>query len=294
VNTGVFPDWIKKSLTRKKKAEHLKYIFQSKNLHTVCQEAKCPNIGECFSKKTATFLIMGNICTRNCGFCSIGKGIPEPLDNSEPNRIAEQIKEMKLKYAVLTSPSRDDLEDGGAGFFASTVKKIKEINSSTKVEVLIPDFNGDIKSLNTVLYSDISVLNHNVETVPRLYPRIRPEANYDRSLRILREASLIYSQLPVKSGFMVGLGERKEEVIELLKDLKSVGCNIVTIGQYLRPTLRQVPVKRYIHPDEFKEMEEIAYGIGFDYVASGPLVRSSYKAEEIFTGILNDWLRLKK
>jgi lipoic acid synthetase len=285
VNSNSFPDWIKKNLSRKKKAEYLKYILKSKKLHTVCQEAKCPNIGECFSKKTATFLIMGNVCTRNCGFCSIEEGIPGPLDKSEPFRIAKQIKEMKLKYAVLTSPSRDDLEDGGARFFVSTVKKIKEMNSSTKVEVLIPDFKGDINSLNTVLYSDIAVLNHNIETVSRLYPMIRPEAKYDRTLSILKKASASSLGFPIKSGFMLGLGERKKEVIELLEDLKSVGCNIVTIGQYLRPTLRQVPVERYIHPDEFREIEEMAYEIGFDYVASGPLVRSSYRAEEVFSGI---------
>jgi lipoic acid synthetase len=283
VNSNSFPDWIRKSLSRKKKAEYLKYILKSKEIYTVCQEAKCPNIGECFSRKTATFLIMGNICTRNCGFCSIEKGIPGPLDNSEPFRIAKQIKGMKLKYAVLTSPSRDDLEDGGSRFFASTVKKIMEINLSTKVEVLIPDFKGDISSLDTVLYSDIAVLNHNVETVSRLYPMIRPEARYDRTLSILKKASASRPLLPIKSGFMLGLGERTEEVIELLKDLKSVGCNIVTIGQYLRPTLRQVPVARYVHPDEFKKIEEMAYEIGFDYVASGPLVRSSYRAEGVMS-----------
>jgi len=285
VNSSIFPDWIKKNLPRKKKAEYFKYLFQSKKIHTVCQEAKCPNIGECFSKKTATFLIMGNICTRNCGFCSIEKGIPGPLDKSEPFRIARQIKEMKLKYAVLTSPSRDDVKDGGAGFFVRSVKEIKKRNPDTKVEVLIPDFKGDIDSLKMVINSGIDVLNHNLETVPRLYRKVRPEADYAQSLEILKEASLICSQLPVKSGFMVGLGEKKKEVVELLKDLKSAGCNIVTIGQYLRPTLRQVPVEKYIHPDEFKEMEEMAYEIGFDYVASGPLVRSSYRAEEVFYDI---------
>lgn len=288
MNSNSFPDWIKKNLSRKKKAEHLNYIFQSKKLHTVCQEAKCPNIGECFSKKTATFLIMGNICTRNCGFCAVKTGIPEFLDESEPIRIATQIKEMNLKYAVLTSPSRDDLKDGGADFFACTVREIKRINPDTRVEVLIPDFKGEIDSLKKVINSGIDVLNHNLETVPRLYRKVRPEADYAQSLQILKEAYIIRPHLPIKSGFMVGLGERKEEVIELLKDLKSAGCKIVTIGQYLRPTLRQVPVERYIHPDEFEEMEEMAYEIGFDYVASGPLVRSSYMAEEVFSDISID------
>ncbi len=280
-----FPDWIRSKLTRKKQAETLKNILKSKKLHTVCEEAKCPNIGECFSKSTATFLIMGKICTRNCGFCSIAKGAPEPIDESEPVRIAKQIKQMKLKHAVLTSPSRDDIDDGGARFFARTAREIKKINSSTTVEVLIPDFKGDINSLKKVLNSDIDVLNHNVETIRRLYPRVRPEADYDRTLRVLREASGGSTGFPVKSGFMVGLGEKKEEVVKLLRDLKSTGCRILTVGQYLRPTLRQLPVFRYVHPDEFKEIENLAYNIGFDYVISGPLVRSSYKAEEMLSSL---------
>jgi len=288
VGTNEFPDWIKNKLSRKNQAKPLTYLFKSKNLHTVCQEAKCPNIGECFSKGTATFLIMGNICTRNCGFCSIDKGIPESLDESELVRIAEQVREMKLKYAVLTSPSRDDIFDGGAGFFSRTVKEIKKVNPDTKVEVLIPDFKGDINSLEKVVDSGIDVLNHNVETVPRLYPEVRSEAEYGLSLEILKEASGMKPDLPLKSGFMVGLGEKKEEILELLKDLRSAGCNIVTIGQYLRPTLKQLPVDRYVHPDEFKEIEKLAYQIGFDYVASGPLVRSSYMAEEILSSLNAD------
>jgi lipoic acid synthetase len=288
VETSRLPDWIKDKLSRKKQAETLKNILKSRNLHTVCEEAKCPNIGECFGGGTATFLIMGQVCTRSCGFCSISKGIPEPLDKFESVRIAEQVKEMKLRYVVLTSPSRDDLDDGGASFFAQTVKKIKEINLSTAVEVLIPDFKGDINALKKVINSEIDVFNHNIETVRRLYSSVRPEADYERSLGILREASVSRPGLPVKSGFMVGLGEKKEEVVELLKDLKSAGCSILTVGQYLRPTLKQLPVNRYVHPDEFKEIEDLAYNIGFDYVASGPLVRSSYRAEEILS-LLNTY-----
>ncbi len=276
-----FPDWIKSKLSRKKQAETLKNILESKNLHTVCEEAKCPNIGECFSKKTATFLIMGNICTRNCGFCSVGKGIPEPIDESEPARIAEQVKEMDLRYVVLTSPSRDDIPDGGAKFFSDTVNRIKKENPNIGIEVLIPDFKGSKKSLREIVNSYIDVLNHNIETVPRLYSKVRPQANYNLSLGLIEKASRIKPNQLLKSGFMVGLGEQKEEIFELLKDLKSVGCNIVTIGQYLRPTLKQLPVIRYVHPDEFKEMEKFAYDLGFDYVASGPLVRSSYMAEEV-------------
>lgn len=275
-----FPDWIKSNLSRKKQAETLNNILESKNLHTVCKEAKCPNIGECFSRGTATFLIMGSVCTRNCGFCSVSKGIPEPPSESEPGRIAREVKKMKLKHAVLTSPSRDDIYDGGASFFGRTAKEIKKINSSTTVEVLVPDFKGDINSLKKVLNSEIDVFNHNVETVRGLYPKVRPEADYNRTLRVLREASGGGYGFPVKSGFMVGLGEKKEEVVELLKDLRAAGCNILTVGQYLRPTLRQLPVFRYVRPDEFKEIEDLAYNLGFDYVASGPLVRSSYRAEE--------------
>jgi len=285
VGDAHFPDWIKSRLSRKKQAETLKNILKSRNLHTVCEEAKCPNIGECFSKGTATFLIMGQVCTRNCGFCSIRKGIPVSLDEFEPVRIAEQVKEMKLKHVVLTSPSRDDLEDGGAGFFVRTTREIKKINSITTIEVLVPDFMGDINSLKRVLNSDIDVFNHNVETVQRLYPTVRPEADYDRSLKVLGEAYTCSQSLPVKSGFMVGLGEKKEEVIELLEDLRAAGCNILTVGQYLRPTLKQLPVFRYVHPDEFKEIENLAYDIGFDYVISGSLVRSSYKAEEVLSSL---------
>jgi lipoic acid synthetase len=290
VGGAELPDWLKSKLSRKKQAESLKNTLKSKNLHTVCEEAKCPNIGECFSKGTATFLIMGKICARNCVFCSIEKGIPDALDKSEPVRVARQIKQMKLKYAVLTSPSRDDLDDGGASFFARTVKKIKEINFSTGVEVLIPDFKGDISALKTVLLAGIDVLNHNIETVKRLYPRVRPRADYERTLSILREASVRNTGFYVKSGFMVGLGEKKSEVVQLLRDLKSTGCNIITIGQYLRPTLRQLPVIRYLRPEEFKEIEDLAYGIGFEYVFSGPLVRSSYKAEEILSSFRKDSL----
>jgi lipoic acid synthetase len=288
VGTSEFPDWIKNKLSRKKQADNLKSLLKSKNLHTVCEEAKCPNIGECFSRGIATFLIMGNICTRNCGFCSISKGVPEPLDESEPVHLARQVKKMNLKHVVLTSPNRDDLDDGGAAFFAETVKKIKKINLSTTVEVLIPDFKGEPSSLETVIYSGIDVLNHNIETVKRLYPRVRPVADYERTLGILRKASVRSSGFYVKSGFMVGLGERRQEVEELLEDLKSTGCSILTVGQYLRPTLKQLPVERYVHPDEFKEIENQAYNIGFDYVISGPLVRSSYRAEEVLSSLRKD------
>lgn len=278
------PDWIRNKLSRKKYSDSLKRIFKSQKLHTVCEEAKCPNIGECFSKGVATFLIMGKICTRECGFCSISKGVPKPLDVSEPVRIAVQVREMGLKYVVLTSPSRDDLPDAGASFFADTVREIMKANPITRVEVLIPDFKGNLNLLEKVIDSGISVLNHNVETVPRCYSKVRPQADYELSLSILRKVSNDF-KIPVKSGFMVGLGERKDEVFKLLEDLKSAGCNILTVGQYLRPTLKQFPVYRYLHPDEFKEIKEKAYEIGFEYVLSGPLVRSSYRAAEVFVSV---------
>ncbi|MEO0292954.1 MAG: lipoyl synthase [candidate division WOR-3 bacterium] len=281
MNTPPLPKWIKKALKRKKLAESLKEALYSRNLYTVCEEARCPNIGECFSQKVATFLIMGNICTRNCKFCAINKGIPKEIDETEPIRIAKEIKKLNLNYVVITSPTRDDLEDGGAGFFEKTVKAIKKLNKGIKVEVLIPDFKGNLDSLKKVLSSNIDVLGHNIETVPRLYPKVRLGAIYERSLKILEEASQ-NSRLLTKSGFMVGLGEEKREVIELLKELKRVGCKIVTIGQYFPPSLKHLPVKRYLSYEEFKELERIAFEIGFDYVASGPLVRSSYKSATIF------------
>lgn len=281
-----FPFWIKEKLSRKRKAGPLKSLLKSKKIYTVCEEAKCPNIGECFSKGTATFLILGNICTRDCGFCSIKNGIPEPPDPSEPIRIAKQVKEMGLRHAVLTSPNRDDLKDGGAKFFVETANEVKKLNPDTKVEVLIPDFEGSSNSLIKVINSEIDVLNHNVETIARLYDRVRPQANYQRSLEVLKEASRIKPFLPIKSGFMLGLGEKHEEVMGLLKDLKSVGCNMLTVGQYLRPTLKQLPVERYVRPEEFEEIEKLAYDIGFEYVASGPLVRSSYRAEEMLSSFI--------
>ncbi|MCX8031410.1 MAG: lipoyl synthase [Thermodesulfovibrionales bacterium] len=251
-------------------------------LHTVCEEAKCPNKNYCFSYPTATFLILGDVCTRKCSFCSIKSGIPKGVDDNEPYRIVEASKEMGLNYIVITSVSRDDLEDGGALHFAKTIRVIKEQLPHTKIEVLTPDFLGNQEALSTVISSAPDVFNHNIETVKRLYPLVRPQADYMRSLRILSLASKLSDKVRIKSGLMIGLGETEEEIIETLVDLKKCGCNFVTIGQYLRPTKKNIPVQRFFRPEEFDRLKEIAYSIGFDQVASGPLVRSSMNAQGLY------------
>lgn len=274
------PDWIKEAIPRRKPSRELKKRFKSRQLHTVCEEAKCPNIGECFGKGTATFLIMGNICTRSCSFCAVKGGKPEELDENEPERVAGEVMNLGITHAVITSPSRDDLADGGAEHFRRTVRTIKEFNPDVTVEVLIPDFRGDKDSLKLVLDSGIDVLNHNVETVPRLYSEVRPQADYRCSLGILRFASEYSRELPIKSGIILGLGESREEILEVMDDLREAGCNLLTIGQYLRPSKELYPVKRYVTPDEFEELREAGVEKGFSHVASAPLVRSSYNAHE--------------
>jgi lipoic acid synthetase len=276
------PEWIKEAIPRRKLANSLKRKLNNQNLNTVCEEAKCPNIGDCFKRGTATFMIMGNICTRNCAFCAVKNGKPEPLDYGEPSRIAKEVKNLELKHVVITSPSRDDIQDEGAFFYSITVRETKRINPDATVEVLIPDFNGKIDSLKKVIDSGIDVLNHNIETVSRLYPVVRPKSNYKISLNILKESSRYSQNLTIKSGLMLGLGELKEEVISVMNDLLSVNCNIITIGQYLRPSKKHLPVTRYVSPEEFREYKDIGEDMGFDYVASAPLVRSSYHAEEAF------------
>jgi len=282
------PIWIKEGIKRRRGIEDVKSILRLHNLYTVCEEAKCPNIGECFRKKTATFMILGNICTRNCRFCAIETGIPEPLDFEEPKNVAEAAKEFGLDYIVVTSVTRDDLPDGGAYHFALTIKEIKKLIIGSRVEVLIPDFLGNFQSLQTVLYALPDVLNHNVETVPRLYPEVRPLAVYKRSLAVLKNAKKINPEIVTKSGIMVGLGEKEREVKEVINDLVDVNCDILTIGQYLQPSIRHYPVREYVHPDTFKKYEEYAYRVGIKFVVSGPLVRSSYRAKEAFLGVKND------
>lgn len=273
------PEWLKTNTFSD--LHETKRLLRNHSLNTVCEEARCPNRGHCFSKPTATFMILGHSCTRNCSFCAVNHSAPEQVDNSEPVRVAQAAKELSLKHVVVTSVTRDDLKDGGAAHFAATVTAIRVVLPEATIEVLTPDFKGSQTSLEKVLKARPTVFNHNVETVPRLYSTVRPEADYKTSLDILKRASQFGESIKVKSGLMVGLGESFDEVIELLNDLKEYGCNYITIGQYLRPKKTNIQVVRYVHPDEFEEYKEKAYEMGFDFVASAPLVRSSMDASEM-------------
>ena len=274
------PDWIR---TQCREDQHeTKLVLRKHRITTVCEEARCPNRGECFSKPTATFMILGSQCTRNCGFCSVDSSTPGPLDEDEPENVALAAEEMGLKYVVITSVTRDDLGDGGAGHFAKTISAVRRRLPGAKIEVLTPDFQGDPAALRTVLEAGPDIFNHNVETVERLYPHVRPQAVFRRSIAVLREAKTISPNIVTKSGFMLGLGEARDEVMELLKELRQAGCDVITIGQYLRPTRNNLPVVEYLHPEVFDHLRVKALGMGFTYVASGPLVRSSMNAEEMY------------
>ncbi len=281
------PEWIKvksyiEDPLRRAGLHDTKSILRNYGLSTVCEEARCPNKGECFSKPTATFMILGSACTRNCSFCAVESSKPKPLDDDEPERVAMAAKEMGLKYVVITSVTRDDLRDGGAPHFAKTVLAVRKHLPGAKIEVLTPDFKGDYNALKTVLDSRPDVFNHNVETVPRLYPYVRPQADYATSLNVLITAKTTAPDITTKSGLMLGLGETFNEVVGVLKNLKEVGCDTVTIGQYLRPSKRNLPVREYVRPEIFDEYKEIALNLGFKYAASAPLVRSSMNAEEMY------------
>ena len=276
------PAWLKRRLPTGPAFEKIKGMIGRDRLHTVCQEAKCPNIWECFSHKTATFLIMGSRCTRNCRFCSVPEGDLEPPDPQEPARVARVSREMGLKYVVITSVTRDDLADGGAGIFAETIIEIRKQIPEAWVEVLIPDFQGRKEALFTVLGAKPDVLNHNIETVERLYPRVRPQADYRRSLRLIQRAHAHDPDLPTKSGLMLGLGESSEEIKKTLEDMLRAGCRILTLGQYLQPSKNHLAVERFIPPEEFEAWRKKALKMGFAEVASGPFVRSSYHAQELF------------
>ena len=277
------PSWLKKSLPAGKDYQRVRNLLSKAGLHTVCQEANCPNMFECFSKNTATFMILGSKCTRNCRFCNIACGSPLPVDPDEPMKVAKAALDLKLKYVVVTSVTRDDLEDGGASHFADTIKAIKStLPDNPKVEVLIPDFQGNIDALKIVVSANPDVLNHNIETIPQLYPIARPEAGYQQSLDLLQTVKSINASMPVKSGIMVGLGETMEELEQTMRDLYNHGCEILTIGQYLQPTKAHLKVKKYYSPDEFKTLENKAGQIGFKKKAAGPFVRSSYNAHELF------------
>jgi len=276
------PWWLKKRVSINDQQSRVHDILKGLNLHTVCQSAACPNIAECFGKGMATFMILGNICTRNCRFCAVNNGIPQPVDEDEPKRLALAAKELNLKHVVITSVTRDDLPDGGAGHFANTISELRKDVPEATIEVLTPDFQGDKAALKMVIKSWPDIFNHNLETIPRLYPEVRPMANYKRSLDVLNNAREIDSKIFTKSGIMLGLGETRGEVLEVMKNLREVDCDIITVGQYLRPSKMQIYIKEYVNPDVFAEIEEEAKVLGFLYVASGPFVRSSFNAAEAF------------
>ncbi len=276
------PGWLKIKVQKTKEMAEVETILGNLSLNTVCNEANCPNKMECFCNKTATFMILGKICTRNCTFCNVSKAIPTPVDREEPAHVAEAVKKLGLKHVVITSVTRDDIPDGGAGHFAEVINRVRSVNGDVIIEVLLPDFKGDEDALLKVVRAKPDVINHNVETVPRLYPEVRPMAVYERSIRLLGNVRAMDGSIRTKSGIMLGLGEKKEEVIKVFEDLRSVDCDFLTVGQYLAPSKKHHAVVEYIHPDEFERYREIALNMGFKYVASGPLVRSSYQAEKAF------------
>ncbi len=276
------PPWLKRRLPTGPDYERVKAFISKGGLHTVCQEAKCPNIWECFSKHTATFMIMGSHCTRSCRFCAIDHGPTALPDPEEPSKVAKAARKMGLNYVVITSVTRDDLTDGGSSFFAQTIQEVRKQIPSAIVEVLIPDFQGNADALEVVLKARPDVLNHNIETVPRLYPSVRPEANYSRSLKLLKQARQYDQSVATKSGLMLGLGELPVEISRTLEDLFKADCRILTLGQYLQPTKQHLEVERFVPPEEFDNWRKTALEIGFSRVAGGPFVRSSYHAKELF------------
>jgi len=275
------PSWLKVKLPSGENYFRLKALVRERRLNTVCEDARCPNIGECWGAGTATFMILGEVCTRACKFCAVKTGLPPEYDLDEPRRIADAIQSLGLRYAVITSVDRDDLDDGGASIFAETIRRTRKACPGIRLEVLIPDFRGNIDSLEAVVRALPDLLGHNIETIPRLYPLARAGSNYCRSLDHLRNAKSFGVPVTTKSGIMLGLGEGKEEVFAVLRDLREAGVDIVTLGQYLQPTREHLPVERFYAPQEFDEYRDYAYSLGFRHVASGPLVRSSYHAEEL-------------
>lgn len=274
------PNWLKITYRDTPNREYVEKILTNLSLNTVCTEANCPNYLECFNRKTATFMILGTSCTRNCRFCNVTCARPDPVDVNEPENVAKAVAQLGLKYVVITSVTRDDLPDGGAEHFAQVIKWIKKLNPKTAIEVLIPDLKGDVESLKVISDASPTVISHNVETVPRLYSDVRPQAIYKRSLDVLKNIKSLNPSIRSKTGIMVGLGETKEEMIQVFKDLREIGCEFITIGQYLCPSKEHHPVVEYIHPDIFEEYKNIALEIGFSHVTSGPYVRSSYHADE--------------
>ena len=274
------PEWLKVKAPGSPSYLRLKGLMRDLNLHTVCEEARCPNIGECWTHGTATFMILGDICTRACGYCAVGHGRPHPVDAAEPARVADAVATLDLAHVVVTSVDRDDVSDGGASIFAETIREIRRRKPGASIEVLIPDFQGKAEPLHTVLDAGPDILNHNTETVPRLYKLARSGGRYERTLQLLDRSRNYAPRIATKSGIMLGLGEEWDEVVATLKDLRAAGCAILTLGQYLRPSPAHLPMTRYYHPDEFRQLKDIALEMGFAHVESGPLVRSSYHAHE--------------
>ena len=281
------PSWIRAKAPTTKEVIRLKEVLRNQKLVTVCEEAACPNLGECFTKGTATFMIMGDICTRRCPFCDVGHGRPNPLDENEPASLAETIQAMALKYVVITSVDRDDLRDGGAQHFVDCIQAVRESNPDIRIEILTPDFRGRMDiALKLMEQAPPDVFNHNLETVPRLYKQSRPGSDYQWSLDLLKQFKQMHPNVPTKSGLMLGLGEEMEEVKAVMQDLRNHNCEMLTLGQYLQPSLDHLAVERFVTPDEFKELEVIGYEMGFSHVASGPMVRSSYFADQQADGVI--------
>lgn len=272
------PEWLRKKMPDKKSLDKMQAMVKDLSLHTVCQEANCPNVGECFEKRTATFMIMGDICTRGCRFCAVGKGEVPALDLSEPQHVADAVAQLGLKHAVITSVTRDDLPDGGAEHFAETIRSIRKKNPMTTIEVLIPDFQGDHKALEIVLQAKPEILNHNIETVPSLYETVRPGADFQRSMNLLEEVKKKTPSILSKTGIMVGLGEMEKEVVEVMQELAKIHCDILTIGQYLQPSPEHLPVEEFVTPDQFESYQQQGLATGISFVESGPFIRSSYNA----------------
>jgi lipoic acid synthetase len=278
------PEWARKGSPLAPAARALRVLLREQSLNTVCEEARCPNLGECFSRGTATFMLLGDRCTRRCGYCAVATARPQPPDAGEPDRVAEAARRLGLRYVVLTAVARDDLDDGGASHFAAAIRAVRRRLPGARVEVLVPDFRGRRPALASVLAARPDVFNHNIETVPRLFPRVRPQGGYLRSLEMLATARTLRPAQSIKSGLMVGLGETDEEIAAVLGDLRAAGVDIVTLGQYLRPTRDHLPVGRYVSPEGFRALERQARALGFPTVYSGVFVRSSFNAEEVFTG----------
>lgn len=288
------PNWLRVKLPTGENYRHVRNLVDQHKLHTICESGNCPNMGECWGEGTATFMILGNVCTRSCGFCAVATGRPEAVDWDEPQRVAEAIHLMKVKHAVLTSVDRDELKDGGSIIWHNTIKAVKALNADTTLETLIPDFKGKAEDIQRIIEAAPEVVSHNVETVERLTRQVRIQAKYRRSMEVLKV--LKQGGMRTKSGVMLGLGEAKEEVLQTMHDLRNSGVDVITLGQYLQPTKKHLPVIRFVHPDEFAEYREAGYNMGFDYVESGPLVRSSYHSERhVIPGYGKEqWLKQKE